>query len=109
MATGLVGQVDFFTGAARSAMPAAATRCGEVGFVTGAARLAMPTVATRRGGGVDLCTRVARSAMPEVATLLFGVVGCVGGVLEVVRVFDEKKNHRIPEISYSAVFNVIRA
>ena len=58
MATGQVGQVDFFTGAARSAMP---------------------TVATRRGGGVDLCTRVARSAMPEVATLLFGVVGCVGG------------------------------
>ena len=82
MATGLVGQVDFFTGAARSAMPAAATRCGEVGFVTGAARSAMPAVATRRGGGVDLCTRAARSAMPEVATRLFGVVGFGGGPRE---------------------------
>ena len=60
-------------------MPAAATRCGEVGFVTGAARSAMPAVATRRGGGVDLCTRAARSAMPEVATRLFGVVGFGGG------------------------------
>ena len=55
VATGQVGQVDFFTGAARSAMPSVATRLSEVGFVTGAARLAMPSVATRLIGVVDVC------------------------------------------------------
>ena len=48
MATGLVGQVDFLTGAARSAMPSVATRLvGVVDFYTGAAWSAMPSVATR--------------------------------------------------------------
>ena len=58
MATGLVGQVDFLTGAARSAMPSVATRLvGVVDFYSGAAWSAMPSVSTRPISVVDVCCR----------------------------------------------------